>query len=57
MKNFKVINTIDDSVETLNTMKEVNKYIETEIRWFNSPNENKNNSGYSKHDFIITELN
>lgn len=37
-------------------MEEVNAHIESEIKWFNSPNENKNNSGYSKDDFLIEEL-
>ena len=53
---IQVINTIDNSVENFNTMEGVNEHIEREIKWFNSPKENENNSGYSKDDFIITEL-
>ena len=53
---IQVTNTIDNSVENFNTMEEVNEHIEREIKWFNSPKENENNNGYSKDDFIITEL-
>ena len=56
MKNFKVTNTIDDSTEILDTMKEVSEHIEAEIKWFNSPDENKNNSCYSNDYFIINEF-
>lgn len=52
---FKVKNTIDNSIEFFQTMDEVNEYIQSEIKWFNSPGENERGDGYDESDFIITE--
>lgn len=52
-----VTNTIDNSVETFNSIEEANIYIKGEIEWFNSPNENKNGNGYDESDFLIEEIN
>ena len=52
---FQVTNTINDSVETFNTMNGVNEHIASEIKWFNSLSENENNNGYDESDFIIEE--
>ena len=51
-----VINTIDKTEETFDNLELANEHINQEIKWFNSPNENKNNNGYDKNDFIIKEI-
>jgi len=53
---YKVTTTMTSEVSTFETMEEVNTHIAGEIKWFNSPNENKNNNGYDESDFIIEEL-
>lgn len=50
---FKVINTINSDVQEFATMEEVNSHIASEIKWFNSENENKNGNGYDESDFIV----
>lgn len=50
------LDTIKEITNGIHTMEEFNEHIEREIKWFNSPKENENNNGYSKDDFIITEL-
>ena len=56
MKKFKVTTTMTEEVEFFNSMEEVKEHINTEIKWFNSPNENKNGNGYNEDDFIVDEI-
>ena len=51
-----VKNTIDNTIEYFDNIDDAKNHIKTEIRWFNSPNENKNGLGYNDHDFIIEEI-
>jgi len=55
-KQFEVRNTINNDVQIFNTMDEVNEHIASEIKWFNSPEENENNSGYDSSDFVVNEM-
>jgi len=52
---YMVKNTINNSIEFFDTKDEVRKYIDSEIKWFSSERELKNNTGYNDDDFIITE--
>ena len=56
MKNFKVTTTMTEEVAFFTSMEEVKEHIETEIKWFNSPDENKNGNGYDETDFIVDEI-
>ena len=53
---IQVTNTIDNTKETFDNLELANEHIKREIKWFNSPNENKNNNGYDESDFIIDEI-
>ena len=53
--NYQVTNTIDNSIETFETLEQVNDHIQAEIKWFNSPKENENNNGYDQSDFNVVE--
>lgn len=53
---FEVITTMSSEKRRFGTLGEVNEYITKEIRWWNSPSENRNNNGYTFDDFIINRL-
>lgn len=52
---YKVKNTIDNSVEFFETRKEVDEFIQGEIKWYSSENELKNGNGYDESDFPVFE--
>lgn len=53
----KVTNTINGEVTVFDTIELANAHIQSEIVWFNSPNENKNGNGYNEDDFIVESVN
>jgi len=53
---YKVTTTMTSEVSTFETMEEVNAHIATEIKWFNSDNENKNGNGYDESDFVVEDI-
>jgi hypothetical protein len=52
----KVTNTINGDVQVFENLQSANQHIQSEIVWFNSPNENENGNGYDESDFIIEEI-
>jgi len=50
-----ITNTINGEVTKFSNFDEAKSFIESEIKWFNSPNENKNGNGYDDSDFIISQ--
>jgi len=53
MKKYKVTNTIDQTTETFNTIKEVKEHIDSELEWFNFY---EKRNPYKEDDFIIEEI-
>lgn len=53
---FTVTTTMTGEVSKFETMEEVNAHIASEIKWFNSPNENEKGNGYDESDFIVEEI-
>jgi hypothetical protein len=53
---IKVTNTIDQSKDIFPNMNLAKAFIKTEVKWFNSPQENKTGKGYDESDFIIDEI-
>jgi hypothetical protein len=52
----KVTNTINGDFQVFENSQSANQHIQSEIVWFNSPNENKNGNGYDESDFIVEEI-
>jgi hypothetical protein len=52
----RVTNTINGEVQLFKNSELANDYVISEIKWFNSSNENKNRNGYDKTDFIIEQV-
>lgn len=52
----RVINTINGEVQFFNNLKSAQNHVQSEIKWFNSPNENKNGNGYDESDFIVEQV-
>ena len=49
----RVTNKINGDVQVFDNIELANTHIQSEIKWFNSPNENKNGNGYNEDDFIV----
>lgn len=52
----RVTNTINGDVQIFNNSELANAHVQSEITWFNSPNENKNGNGYDEDDFIVEQV-
>lgn len=53
---IKVTNTINGDIQIFENAELANEHIQSEITWFNSPNENKNGNGYDESDFLVDEV-
>jgi hypothetical protein len=49
----RVTNTINGDVQLFDNSELANAHVQSEIIWFNSPNENKKGNGYDETDFIM----
>lgn len=52
----RVTNTINGDVQVFDNLELANAHVQSEITWFNSPNENKNGNGYDESDFIVEQV-
>jgi hypothetical protein len=53
---YKVTTIATGEVDVCDSMEQVNDHIDSQIRWFNSPEENEAGRGYTKDDFKVEEV-